>query len=172
MNEEIIKRDGIEPLSEILHQIADMFPSEETPVQQSALLTAEDNNNLSDTVLYLAKLGISSLVSFGAGADDKDPDTVVVQAAPPWRIGLPAKDYYNDDSVVKKYEDTLAQVLEHLYPSHKDDKSTLLAEHANIAARGQSKDYAHDVVEFEKKLAAASPEAEDRDDVTVSLSHL
>jgi hypothetical protein len=32
----------------------------------------------------------------------------------------------------------------------------------------RSEDYAEEVVEFEKKLAAASPDAEDSNDVTVS----
>ena len=76
---------------------------------------------------------------------------------------------------MKKYEDTLAQIIENLHPDHKNENSTLHAEwmkskgHRNIAARGQSKDYAHEVIEFEKNLAAASPNAEDRDDVTVCL---
>lgn len=150
MDEETIKKDGVKPLLEILHQVADMFSVQESAFQRRTPLTAKDSDDLSDTVLYLAKLGVSSLVLFGAGADDKDPDTVVVQASPPWRIGLPAKDYYKDGNVVKRYEDTLAQIIENLHPDHKD--------------------YAHDVIEFEKNLAAASPDAEDRDDVTVSLS--
>ena len=96
MDEENIKKDGIKPLLEILHQVADMFSVQESASQQRTPLPVKDNDGLSDTVLYLAKLGVSSLVSFGAGADDKDPDTVIVQASPPWRIGLPAKDYYKD----------------------------------------------------------------------------
>lgn len=107
--------------------------------------------------MFLAKLGVTSLVSLGAGADDKDPDEVVVQVSPPYRIGLPAKDYYTDSSVVEKYEDALSQVIDKLYSSHQGSESTL----------GKSKSKAHGVVEFEKKLAAASPDAEERDDVTV-----
>ena len=43
-----------------------------------------------------------------------------------------------------------------------------LTDMSRISKNGQSKKYAHDVVEFEKKLAAVSPDEEDRNDVTVS----
>ena len=174
MDEDTIKKEGIKPLQEILHQVADMFPVKESASRKRSLLEQKDEKDFANTVLYLQKIGVSSLISCGAGADDKDPDVVVVQAAPPYRVGLPAKDYYSDDDVVKKYEATVAQVMDNLHPKHKDENSTQHAQwmeargHDSIAARGKAKDIAHDVVEFEKKLAAASPDAEDRDDVTVS----
>ena len=149
MDEDKIKKDGATPLMNILSQITDMFPTQESANMKRSLLTSKDTDETAETILFLAKLGVSALVSSGAGADDRDPDTVVVQVSSPWRIGLPAKDYYKDDNVVKKYEDALSQVIRLLYPDHKHD-------------------YAQDVVEFEKKLAAASPDAEDQSDVTVS----
>jgi endothelin-converting enzyme len=102
-------------------------------------------------------LGVSSLISSGAGADDKDPDVVVVQVSPPYRIGLPAKDYYKDEGVIQRYESALSQVVDKL-SRETDDENTMF--------HGMSKDLAHEVVEFEKKLADASPNAEDQDDVT------
>ena len=102
-------------------------------------------------------MGVSALVSSGAGADDKDPDVVVVQVSPPYRIGLPAKDYYKDEAVVQKYESALSQVLQEISQNN--------LEH-NAMFPGSSKDLAHEVVELEKKLASASPDAEDQDDVT------
>lgn len=110
-----------------------------------------DKEEISDTILYLAKLGVSALVSSGTGADDKDPDTVVVSVSAPYRIGLPAKELYQDEKIVKKYEDVASQVLSAL---------DLTSVHSIVDS--------HALVEFEKKLAAASPDAEDRDDVTVS----
>lgn len=172
MDEEKIKAAGVKPLMEVLHQVADLFPVKESAFNRRTPLTAADSKDIAETVLYLEKLGVSALISSGAGADDKDPDTVVVQVSPPYRIGLPAKDYYSDAAVVKKYEDTLAAIISNLHPDHKNENATLHAEwmkskgHGKIAARGDGKNYAHDVVEFEKKLAAASPDAEDRDDVT------
>jgi endothelin-converting enzyme len=149
MDEDSIKKAGIKPLREILKEVMDMFPVNETVRSLSKSHGIED---LSDVIEYLQKLGVSALISTGVGADDKDPDTVVVQASPPYRIGLPAKDYYKDDAVVEKYESTLTLILESVFPDH-----------------GPAENISHQVVEFEKKLAAASPDAEDRDDVTVSL---
>jgi endothelin-converting enzyme len=104
MDEETVKQAGIKPLGTILRQVAEMSKS-------------GDTSALSDTVLFLHKLGVTALVSLGASADDKDPDTVVVVASPPYRIGLPAKDYYNDDAVLTKYEATIAAVIQNLHPS-------------------------------------------------------
>lgn len=174
MDEATIKSVGVKPLMEILHQIADMFPVTESAFRSRAPLGAQDSKDLGSTVLYLAKLGIPALLSFGAGADDKDPDTVVVQASPPWKIGLPAKELYTDGTVTKKYEDTIAQILAVLHPDHSHENATLHAQwmesggHGKIASRGQSKDIAYEIVNFETQLAAASPDAEDSNDVTVS----
>lgn len=149
MDEDDIMKNGVAPLMDILQQVVDMFPTRALGHLTPSPMTNDDTSEMAETILYLAKLGVPALISSGAGADDRDPDTVVVQVSSPWRIGLPAKDYYKDDGVVKKYEDALSQVIAALYPDHKHD-------------------YAHEVVEFEKKLAAASPDAEDMNDVTVS----
>ncbi|TAQ86241.1 hypothetical protein B7494_g5451 [Chlorociboria aeruginascens] len=151
MDEDTIKHVGIKPLLEVLHQVVAMFPVQESAFSKRAPLELEGNEQIAETVVYLTKLGVTSLVSCGAGADDKDPDSVVVQASPPRRVGLPAKDYYKDDSVVGKYENALAQVLEMMHPDYGHENATL---HAGL------------LIEFEKKMAAAAPDAEDQNDVT------
>lgn len=168
MDEETIKKAGVKPLMDILHDVAEMYPVQ-------ARTATKDSKRLSDTIRFLAKLGISSLVSFGAGADDKDPDTVVVVASPPWRIGLPAKDYYTDAAVLKKYEDTLSETIQQFHPELQYVNHwkisvpwVELTAHGRIVQGSGAQSYAHEVVEFEKKLAAASPDEEDRNDVTVS----
>lgn len=107
---------------------------------------------MSETVVYLAKLGVTALVAPGTGADDRDPDQVVVSVAAPYRIGLPAKELYSDEKVVDKYKAVIHDIFAALYPEKLD----------------HVKNSTSAVVEFEKQLAAASPDAEDRDDVTVS----
>jgi endothelin-converting enzyme len=148
MDEDAIKKEGVGPLLEIIMQVADRFLTGKSVITQEASLTSADTDEMAEAILYLAKLGVSALISSGASADDTDPDTVVVQVSSPYRIGLPAKDYYKDDNVVKKYEEALSQVLSSLFPD---------LPHAS----------GHEVVEFEKKLAAASPDAKDQQDVTV-----
>jgi endothelin-converting enzyme len=145
LDEDTIKSLGVAPLMEILKELTDLFP---TATRKTLI---NEGDALIDTILYLAKLGVTALVSPGTGADDTDPDTVVVSVSPPYRIGLPAKELYTDESVVKKYEDAITQVISALYPT-----------------QGLKAADVHGLVELEKKLASASPDAEDRDDVTVS----
>ena len=91
------------------------------------------------------------MISAGTGADDKDPDTVVVSISAPWSVGLPAKEMYEDKEILKSYESTIAQVF------------SALKSHASLQATD-----AATLIEFEKKVSAATPSAEDRNDVTVS----
>lgn len=142
LDEDTIRGVGVAPLATILNDILHSYP-----LTQSE----DDHEQLSNTILSLAELGVTSLVATGTGADDRDPDTVIVSVSAPYRIGLPAKELYKDDKLVQKYESVVGQVLSALLPDQfsKTDKSSAL-------------------VDFEKKLAAASPDAEDRDDVTVS----
>jgi endothelin-converting enzyme len=151
MDEDTIKREGVAPLMEILDEITGIFPTKRVAFQRN-LLKSKDTDQVADAILYLAKLGVPALIMPATGADDRDPDTVIVAVSSPWRIGLPAKDYYTDDSILKKYEDALVLVMAALYPDQKD-----------------AHDLAHGVVGFEKQLAAASPDADNMNDVTVSL---
>lgn len=140
LDEDTIKQVGVAPLMEILNDTSSRF-------------AVARKDALSDAVLHLANLGVSALVSAGTGADDRDPDTVIVSVSAPYRIGLPAKELYQDDKIVKRYTEVASQVISALYP------------HADLKVDSQA------LVDFEKKLAAASPDAEDRDDVTVSTEH-
>ncbi|KAJ9000383.1 hypothetical protein HRR94_004961 [Exophiala dermatitidis] len=142
LDEDTIRKIGVAPLMEILNETSSRFP-------KSNQRKCADGGVLSDTIVYLSKLGISGLISTGTGADDKDPDTVVVSISAPYRIGLPAKELYQDKKIVKRYEEVASQVFSALYPESVHNKAATQA-----------------LVEFEKKLAAASPDAEDRDDVT------
>jgi endothelin-converting enzyme len=98
------------------------------------------------------KTSQSSLISAGTGADDKDPDTVVVMAGAPWSVGLPAKELYKDDKVVKRYKQTISEVFSAL-----QEQGVLQSIDANA------------LVDFEKAIAAITPSAEDSNDVTVSI---
>lgn len=137
LDEKTIEKLGNLPLASILDQIRTSFP----------VTTTQPINAFAETILLLAKYGVSALVSTGASADDADPDVVVVSVSAPWRIGLPAKERYEDDALVKKYQAVIVETLGKLVP-------------------GQTKDVLEAVVGFEKKLAAASPNNEDRQDVT------
>ncbi|GAB1312580.1 hypothetical protein MFIFM68171_02790 [Madurella fahalii] len=140
LDEPTIKTIGIAPLVKIIERVKSSFPSSGSDLTGSG-------KALSETILLLAKHGISGLVASGTGADDADPDVVVVSVSPPWRIGLPSKERYEDDALVEKYQAVVVEVLSQLNPEGNKD---------NLAA----------VVDFEKRLAAASPSTEERQDVT------
>ncbi|KAK4235214.1 hypothetical protein C8A03DRAFT_18009 [Achaetomium macrosporum] len=140
LDEDTIKQIGLVPLTDIIDQVKKSFRLAGTSARRST-------NATSETILLLAKYGVSALVAPGTGADDTDPDVVVVSVSPPWTFGLPAKERYEDDALVKKYQGVLVDVLSKLNPDQ-DEK----------ALAG--------VVDLEKKLAAASPNSEDRQDVT------
>jgi endothelin-converting enzyme len=144
MNEDQIKSEGVKPLLEALSGIKRAYPVSTSETS--------DKHALKEVILLLTKFGISSLVSTGVGADDTDPDTVVVSVAAPYNFGLPSKERYEDDKLVEKYRGVATEVLGSLYPDQ--DKATF------------SK-----IIDLEKKLAAASPATEDRDDVTVCTAY-
>ena len=68
MNEDVIKEAGTAPLLEVLRQIVELFPA-----ANSDAITSAHSPAIRDTVLFLAKLGISALVSSGTSADDVQP---------------------------------------------------------------------------------------------------
>lgn len=141
LDEDTVKSRGVAPLLDLLNETSHRLLS----------ASAGTEKPLTDAITYLANLGISAFVAAGTGADDRDPDSVVISVAAPYSIGLPAKELYKDKKITQKYEDVVSQVISALYP----EKATKIDSHG--------------LVEFEKKLAAASPDAEDRDDVTVSV---
>ena len=137
LDEDAIKRIGNKPLEPILQKLQQAYP-----------LSDDSQYGLVDALSYMADLGITPFVMPYVGADDKDPDTVVVTISPPYSLGLPAKEYYKDPKLVAKYESVLGKVTSAILQNEKVKS--------------------HEVVEFEKKLAAFSPDAADFGDVTVS----
>ncbi|GKT79872.1 endothelin-converting enzyme [Colletotrichum tofieldiae] len=139
LDEDKIKSVGIEPLVQILDEIKKVYPIEGA--------ASVDSSPTKDAILLLSRYGVDALVSSGTGADDRDPDTVVVSVAPPYSLGLPSKERYEDDELVAKYRGIAVEVLGNLFPD-------------------QNKDNFAKVIDLERLLAAASPSTEEREDVT------
>lgn len=135
LNEDKIKALGAEPLLHVLDEIKKLSHNHATETK--------------DIILALAEYGVTALVTSGTGADDTDPDTVVVSVGAPWSFGLPSKERYEDEELVERYRSVAVEVLGAFYPN-------------------QSTEAFAGVIDLEKKLAAASPSEEDREDVTVS----
>lgn len=137
LNEDKIKSVGAEPLLKSIKEFKEIYPS-----------SNGGEHSLKDAILQLAKYGVSGLVSAGTGADDTDPDTVVISVSAPWSFGLPSKERYEDEKLVEKYRGVAVEVLTALDSD-------------------QKKEVFEGIIDLEKKLAAASPSTEEREDVTV-----
>ncbi|KIW04230.1 uncharacterized protein PV09_04536 [Verruconis gallopava] len=141
MDETTIQKDGAKPLIEIINHVKELYPVSISDVNMK-------DERLQTAISYLYELGITAIIAPYTGADDKDPDTVVVAITPPGRIGLPAKELYEDEKIVEKYKAVISDVFSGLFSG------------LDIESVGD------DVAEFEKKLAAAAPKEEDANDVT------
>ncbi|KAK6085991.1 endothelin-converting enzyme [Seiridium cupressi] len=147
-NETALKEIGVQPLVSLIQEVADSFPVKKG---NDSLFTERDSVKLSDTILLLEKWGVSPFVYLSTGADDKNPEVVIIQLSP-GGLGLPSPEYYQDDETVQKYQAMLEAVFSKLLPSEVDRKR------ANATANS--------VVELEKKIAAITPAPEDQQDVT------
>ena len=81
---------------------------------------------------------------------------MIIQISAPRSIGLPSKEYYKDNEILEKYRSTIQESLG-LVPSFRG------SDNFNTSRRS----LAQDIVHMESLMAAAAPEAEDADDVTV-----
>ncbi|KAI0996094.1 Neprilysin [Podosphaera aphanis] len=175
MDTATIKNRGIEPLMEMIHRIVKLFPVQ-WENSKKAPPTTSNYEGLSETIIFFQSLGISGLIDVDVGPDDKNPDDTVVLSSPPVSIGLPSKNHYEDEAVLKNYTITLAQILSNLNLDYQ--KNSVAPQSKQKSTRSNSKhvsrklSLASEVVEFEKELAAASPDATDRVDVTISLSKI
>ena len=173
MDESMIKRYGSAPLLEVLRKVGEYFPVENghegLTASQSSLkqhqkeLLDSRKNQLSKTVAYLASIGVDALVAFGADADEKNPDSVVLTMNALGRPGLPSKEYYNDKDMVSSYADTIGQVLEALL---REAQPRLEGEFKSAALLECDEKLVKAVVQLESDLAFASPDEEDAEDVT------
>lgn len=151
MDETALKKIGVAPLVELIEKVAEKFPVNFATYDNEEPLQQEDYAQLSEAILLLEQLGVSSFEALFTGADDKNPDVVIVQAMPSG-YNLPSPEYYGENETVKQYEDMLGQVFSSFLPTTSSKKSaTKLAQ---------------SVVELEKKIAALTPPAEIRQDVT------
>ncbi|KAH8820011.1 peptidase family M13 [Xylogone sp. PMI_703] len=165
MDEATLKDLGSKPLVEVVRDLLAFLP---VRGGKKDVIGKKPDEHISGAFDFLARIGVTSLVAVGVGADDKDPDTIVLQVAAPYSIGLPAKDYYNDEDVVSKYEATIAEVTDLFHKNVNREGFSLfdVDDYSNVEGKTPGQVFAHDLVEFEKQLASASPDAEDQNDVT------
>lgn len=97
-----------------------------------------------------------------------DPDTVVISVSAPQQLGLPSKEYYKNKDTVASYAKTIGEVLEALLheAEHNSTTSTPLQILEQTRYGSNREELVRALVDFETKLAEASPDLEDAQDVT------
>ena len=127
MDEEAIERAGLAPVKPYLDQI-------------DAIKTPED---VERQIATLHKVGLPAVFSFGAGADLKNSNAVLINAGQAG-LSLPNRDYYTNTD--EKSVETRAKFVEHMTNMFK-----LLGDSPEAAAAN-----AATVMEFQTRLAKAS----------------
>jgi endothelin-converting enzyme len=79
MNETEIKAVGTAPLVALLDEFAKVFPIEDAAYSAGPNVTMADTKVVRETLLWMEKLGVGTIVSMGAGVDDKDPVSAAVR---------------------------------------------------------------------------------------------
>ncbi|KAI0518184.1 peptidase family M13 [Xylaria bambusicola] len=151
MNEATLKQIGVGPLTDLISQVAQSFPVDDASYETDEIPQLEDYSKLSDTILLLEQLGVASFEGLYTGADDKNPDVVIIQAMPAG-YNLPSPEYYEDNDTVEQYQAMLEQVFSSLLPT--------------VTSKKSATKLSRSVVALEKKIAALTPPPEDRQDVT------
>ncbi|KAL9628773.1 MAG: hypothetical protein Q9204_005673 [Flavoplaca sp. TL-2023a] len=170
MDEGAIQQRGSKPLLDVLRKVQEHYPRASNigwvhgrNMHQSRGQQSDSNDRLTSAVVYLSSIGVDAFVTFSTDADDKDPDSVVLSLNALSRPGLPSKEYYQDQGLLKAYGETMGQVLEallrqaHPSPQLGVDASTIFE---------CSEELVKAVVDLEKNLAFASPDEADAEDVT------
>jgi len=156
-NESLLQSLGSKPLLDLLFKIEELYPTKKPK---------NLDTSLTDAIQFLMSVGLGGPISLGVGADDKAPDSNVLQLSAPYSFGLPSKEYYNNTQIVSQYKETIGSVLEALlkeaYPN-----STVLSTFRRLDAPTiMNKTLVDDLVAFEASLATAAPNPEDASDVT------
>lgn len=73
MNETNLRALGVAPLVNLIDQVAKSFPVGDDDFGTEKLLRTEDYEKLSDTILLLQRLQVTTFEALYTGADDKNP---------------------------------------------------------------------------------------------------
>ncbi|KAK6533662.1 hypothetical protein TWF694_002595 [Orbilia ellipsospora] len=158
MNETLLTSIGAQPLLDLVSKLEDLYPIKKP---KGAIDTS-----LTDAIQFLMSIGVGGPISLGIGADDKDPDSNVLQLVPPYSFGLPSKQYYNNTELVSLYKETIDSVLEALLTKTPPEMSVLSSFRLEDNPTAMDKTVVDKLVEFESAMANAAPDPEDANDVT------
>lgn len=137
LDEKEIEARGIKPIIPVFAKLEETFK--------------DSDRYITDAITAINEVGATALVGFSIGADDRNPDTIVMSIGSPRKIGLPSKQYYKDEKIVPVYTETIDKMFKNM-------KDALTEKVDRNATK---------VVEFERKLSDATMNPEDQNDITV-----
>ncbi|KAH9951953.1 Metalloprotease [Amylocystis lapponica] len=131
MNEDLLNDLGTEPLAKVTRNVRSLFQGETTIVDDlTARKRGEKNTNLTAAISYLHSRGLKVLFEPQIEGDvGTDPNFMTLWVSQP-SLGLPAKEYYEEESFVELYQNVLERLL-----------ITLAEEEENLAQKTTSDVY-------------------------------
>lgn len=118
--------------------------------------TKGEKDNLALAISQLTLIDLSSMVDFNVDADPKNPD-VNVLFLDESGLGLPSKEYYDDEKIVATYQ----KVVEDMFTIVMGKGKDVDMNDASSAKPSAWAEVAKNIVEFEKRLAKISSDPED-----------
>lgn len=138
MNTEAIETQGVEPLTKLLQKL---FSS-----KAELLKKIRNVDEFSGFISALHAYGFSTFFDMGISSDQKDPDINVIYLGQSG-LGLPSKEYYEEEETLAEYEKVINQMFTNYFEENH--------EKTNLGKL---------VVEFEKKLAKVTVPSQDMQD--------
>jgi len=158
MNEEAIKEYGTQPVNDILAKFEMVFP------RKGPALSEKTRDELTKTIIWLRQNAVSGMISADTGADDKNPDTVVI-ALGTSELAM-GKAYYKKPGTVKDLTTAVAGMKRVM-----DSGKPLFDAPITEADKPALEEYARNAVEFELTIAQNIPEPEIAANADVSNAH-
>jgi hypothetical protein len=147
MNEDAIKEYGTTPVKEVLERFATVFP------RKGPSFSEKTKDELTKTIIWLQKNGVSGIIESDTGADDKNPDTVIIQLGSS-ELSM-GKAYYKKPGTVKNLTTAVVGMKKIM-----DSGKPLFDAPITESDRPALEEYGKNVVGFELTVAENIPEPE------------
>ncbi|KAI0363474.1 Metalloprotease [Pilatotrama ljubarskyi] len=120
MDEDKLNDIGEKPLADMAKTIRELYRGKTTVIDSLASKDEKQRARLTATVAYLHSRAIDALFSYQIDGDvGDDPNLMTLWISQP-DLGLPSKEYYEEDSIVDLYQTVLERLL--LTLDEEDDK--------------------------------------------------
>ncbi|GLB35092.1 putative peptidase family M13 [Lyophyllum shimeji] len=136
LNEDTLDDIGVAPLSQFVQTLRRIFRRDTSDIDTE---DKKDSTDLTAALAYLHSQGIDALFSFDIEGDvGRDPNHMALWFSQA-DLGLPSKEYYNDKSVLRVYQDVIEHLLLILSDEDESGKSVRSTDAAVMVTNEDSK---------------------------------